>query len=98
MAKTRRRGRLFGLRKATSRVWTTEFQMKMALFALERYDRLGKREQRRFRELAERVVRNGGPPLSPSEDRELKTMWKRLEARQLLRDALLLATEPEPRR
>jgi hypothetical protein len=82
----RRLGRATGLRKASTRIWNTGFQIQLALLALERWDRLSADEQARFRQLAAEAG-----TLDRVREKELLRMWKRLEVRKLLREALGMA-------
>jgi hypothetical protein len=87
----RRFPRATGLRKASTRIWNTAFQIQLALLALERWDRLSAAEQARFRELAAEAG-----TLDRVREKELLRIWKRIEIRKLLREALGMAARGDP--
>jgi hypothetical protein len=80
-----------------ARALSTDFLIQVALLAVHRWDRLNAEEQQRFRELAPRVAAHDGAELTPVERKELGRLWKRLEARALLREAAgLVRRRPSP--
>jgi hypothetical protein len=89
----RRRRR--GLRRTPATVWSTEYLMQITVMGLERWDRLTREEQERFQALATRAGDQPKANLSGEEQKELGTLWKRLNPRELLRDAIRLAIHGE---
>ena len=73
-----------------TRALSTDFLIQVALLGVQRWDRLNAQEQQRFRELAPRIAAQNGSGLTPVERKELGRLWKRLEARALLREAVAL--------
>jgi hypothetical protein len=65
------------------RVLRTDFLIRVAVIALQRWDRLETTEQTRFRLLANRFVEDR-PALSKDDRRELRALWKRLEVRRMV--------------
>ena len=74
------------------RLWSTEFLMQATLMVIQRWDRLSAVEQDRFKELMRRGGEHPEKALPPVEYRELRILWKRLEVRGLLREAISIAT------
>lgn len=54
--------------------------------ALARWDRLEPAEQERFRALATKANGRAAANLDPREQKELRTLWKRLGVRKLIRE------------
>jgi hypothetical protein len=57
--------------------------MGLALMAIRHWDKLAADEQGRFRTLAARAT-----SLEPDERKELRVLWKRLEVKRLLAEAV----------
>jgi hypothetical protein len=84
--------------RVPARALSTDFLIQVGLLAVQRWDRLNAEEQQRFRELAPRIAAQDGAALAPVERKELGRLWKRLEARALLREAVALLRRPSPLR
>lgn len=65
--------------------------MRVALLGIDQWESLTPEQQQRFRELASRATSTGVHPLDREEQKELRRLWKALEPKRLLRDALRLA-------
>jgi hypothetical protein len=77
------------------RAFKMDFLVQVAVMALERWDRLTPSEQIRFRELATRANGSAGRNLRLEERKELKLLWRKLEARKLLAEiGLALRSKP----
>jgi hypothetical protein len=89
----RRRGlsRLRGLGRASTSIWSTEYQMRVALQGVEHWDRLTPEEQERFKTLMRLGGRDPSVALTDAEHKELRVLWKRLGTRELMREAVRLA-------
>lgn len=88
-------GRLKRVGRITARLRKTEFQMELAVMAIDRWNRLSEQEQRRFRELAGRAGKAAKPPLSKTELKELGRFWKELEVGGLVREGIGVLTRRE---
>jgi hypothetical protein len=75
------------LMRASRRLASRDVQMRLAVLALAHWDRLTVAEQERFRSLAENPRR-----LQSSEQKELRTLWKRLEIKSLVAEAVRTLT------
>lgn len=60
--------------------------IEVASLSIERWYRLEPQEQRRFRRLARLARRDSERDLTREERKELKAIWRKLEARELLRE------------
>lgn len=81
---------LRAVRRAPRRATRPEFLIPVAMMAIERWDRLAPADQERFRELAARGADAPAERLSAKEWKELRSLWKRVEAHTLLREAAAL--------
>jgi hypothetical protein len=88
--------RLRNLPRQPATVLTTRYLMRVSVMALDRWDRLTPAEQARYRVLARQagVERKSLPK---DERKELKAMWRKLEPRKFIAEAVkLLATRERP--
>lgn len=83
--------RLRDLRTAPTAL-KTEFLIQAAAMAIQRWDRLTPTEQRRFRELAAQAGNGPSTRLPAADRKELRRLWKKLEVRKLVGEALRLLT------
>jgi len=63
-----------------------DFLLEAAVLALARWDELSPDEQRRFRVLATKAAGNSAANLDAAELKELRTIWKKVGARKLVRE------------
>jgi hypothetical protein len=85
MAKVKRTRGLSRLRPTVLR---TGFLIEASRLALERWDRLSEKEQRRYRKLATAARGDPDGNLSREDRKELLQLWKRFEARKLISSVL----------
>jgi TRAP-type C4-dicarboxylate transport system substrate-binding protein len=65
----------------------TDFLLELAVAAVDRWDRLTPDEQERFRQLGRAARVKGRANLTRVEQKELRTIWKKLHARGLVAEA-----------
>jgi hypothetical protein len=79
-----------------TRAMSTRFLMQVSIMALERWDRLTPEEQARYRTLAQQAT-SPGTGLSKPEQKELKTIWRKLRPRKLIAEAVRLLASGQRR-
>jgi SOS response regulatory protein OraA/RecX len=84
-------------RRLPGTIWSTEFLMRVAVMGIERWEEFTPDEQERFRALATRAGGRPADNLDPAERKELARLWKRLNARGFVREALRMAVRGEAR-
>jgi hypothetical protein len=81
-------------RRLPLNAFSSDFLMQAGLLAVDRWDRLTPEEQSRFRDLVRAAGGNPKSNLSKAEHRELRTIWKKLEARRLVGDVARILRSP----